>query len=274
MQKTTRQTANRKLLIGLTGASILCGVIVTALNVGTGWVTELISLAMPKTTLPDSLQINALVGLAAFLAVWLGGGIAYALARVGSGAFQYVLIATCFVLMPLLFVGQVMRPSLDFWLGPFLSSPDWKALPPLPEKAVEVLGADMQMVFVRGASGNTYSCETFTTPKNCWTEMPAKTNPHNGEHVIEIKAGDEVPAGAVNTLAIQYYPVPEAATRVFYAVMPDGSVWWWKSEGQHALVILFGWIFPLIAAVGAFAALGPYFLGAGIVVVMRQRQRA
>ena len=262
------------MVVGLIVTALIVAGGVTFCNLSTSWGIELINLIFINNALEKNSVIgNAAIGIVIFLSVWLGGGAAFAIGRIRAAVFKVMAFIVVFLLIPFAIGVAAVMPSISFWLSSYVHVPDWKPLPALAEPATEVVDADMNAVYVRTAGGNTYRYETLSRTPGEWTKtQEAKTDTGNGLQHIDVTEEVSPPGNAVSTLGIQYYVGGgEIAIRDYIAVLSDGSVWWWRDEGSHAYVLLFGWLLPLLVGIGVIVAFVPFYFGAGLTWLLQSR---
>lgn len=268
--------SNRNTVVGLIVTALVAAGGVTFCSLGTGWGIELVNLIFINNTLEkNSIIGNAAIGVIMFLSVWLGGGMAFAIGRIRAAVFKVMAFIAVFLLIPFAIGVAAVMPSMSFWLSSYIHTPDWKPLPGLAEPATEVVDADMNAVYVRTAGGNMYRYETLSRTPAGWTKTQTKPDTGNGAQYglqhIDVPEEASPPKNAVSTLGIRYNINAEMSSRDYFAVLPDGSVWWWRDEGSHPYVLLFGWLLPLLVGIGMIVAFVPFYFGAGLTWLLQSR---
>jgi len=213
------------------------------------------------------------VGFIAVVLLWLGAGIAASLARLPYVGLRVLVTLGVFVGAPLALIILFAGPYLLMWLRTVGGTPDWNALKPVPERVIEIVDADINNVYVRTDAGKIFHCAT-ATQEECWQEMRAPVTIMEKTRRIPLSPRVDPPNNAVSTLGVAYDATAETGVEAYYALLMDGSVMWWRHESAHPYMILFGWLMPLLIALGILVLFVPIYLGAAIIGLNRPRGRA
>ncbi len=248
----------------LFGGTLLC-------NVGTGLLS-----GGERTFSVNALQQNrwlwgTLVGIFFLALMWAGAGLAYAVGRIKASEPRRLMQLLVFVCLPLGIACLVTLPLFVLWVQQIAPTPQWRALPPLPEPAAQVADADSDHVFVKTASGKIYGCVIYNPPPDCWQEMPVELNTRYHPQHIEVAANAVPLPNVVSTLGVQTFPTAETSAQYYYAVLADGTVYMGTRAGASALVILLGWLLPVLACLGVALLSLPFLLGAVVIWVTLRR---
>jgi hypothetical protein len=177
-----------------------------------------------------------------------------------------------FVGAPLALIVFSAGPFMLMWLSTIGGAPDWQALKPVPERVTEIVDADIDNVYVRTEAGKILHCATSVQEK-CWQEMSAPVTIMEKTRRIPLPSRLDPPGNAVSTLGVSYAATAETGIEAYYALLADGSIMWWRHESAHPYTILFGWIIPLLIALGFLVLFAPIYLGAAIIALRRPRER-
>ena len=213
------------------------------------------------------------VGLIAVVLLWLGAGIVAGLARLSSVGLRVLVALGVFVGVPFALIVLFAGPYLLMWLRSVSGTPDWKALKPVPERVIEIVDADINNVYVGTDTGKILHCAT-AAQEECWQEVRAPVTIMEKTRRIPFSPRVDPPSNTVSTLGVVYDATAETGVEAYYALLADGSVLWWRHESAHPYVILFGWLMPLLIALGILALFVPIYLGAAIIGLNRPRERA
>lgn len=213
------------------------------------------------------------VGLIAVALLWLGAGIAAGLARLPNVGLRVLVALGIFVGAPFALIVLFAGPFLVMWLNTVSGMPDWKALKPVPERVIEIVDADINNVYVRTDAGKILHCAT-AAQEECWQEVRVPVTIMERTRRIPLSPRVDPPGNAVSTLGVAYDATAETGVEAYYALLMDGSVLWWRHESAHPYMILFGWLMPLLIALGVLALFVPIYLGAAIIGLNRSRERA
>jgi len=213
------------------------------------------------------------VGLTAVALLWLGAGIAAGLERLPNVRLRVLVVLGIFVGAPLALIVLFAGPYLLMWLRTVGDKPDWNALKPAPERVIEIVDADIDNVYVRTEARKILHCAT-AAQEECWQEVHAPVTIMEKTRHIPLSPRLDPPSNAVSTLGVAYDATAETGVEAYYALLMDGSVMWWRHESAHPYVILFGWLMPLLIALGILVLFVPIYLGAAIIGLNRPRERA
>ena len=213
------------------------------------------------------------VGLIAVALLWLGAGIAAGLKRFPNLGLRGLIALGVFVGVPFALIILFASPYLLMWLRTVSGTPDWNALKPVPGRVIEIVDADINNVYVRTDAGKIFHCAT-AAQEECWQEVHAPVTIMERTRRIPLSPRLDLPSNAVSTLGVAYDATAETGVEVYYALLMDGSVMWWRHESAHPYVILFGWLTPLLIALGILVLFVPIYLGAAIIGLNRPRERA
>jgi hypothetical protein len=211
------------------------------------------------------------VGLIAVVLMWLGAGIATGLAKLPNVGLRVLVALIVFLGAPIALVVLFAGPYLLMWLRTISSTPNWNALKPVPERVIEIVDADINNVYVRTDAGKILHCAT-AAQEECWQEVRAPVTPMERTRRIPLSPRVNPPDNAVSTLGVAYDATAETGVEAYYALLIDGSVMWWRHESAHPYIILFGWLMPLLIALGILLLFVPIYLGATIIVLNRPRE--
>ena len=212
------------------------------------------------------------VGLIAVALLWLGAGIAIGLARLPNVGLRVLVALGIFVGAPFALIVLFTGPYLLMWLRTVSDTPDWEALKPVPERVIEIVDADINNVYVRTDAGKIFHCAT-AAQEECWQEVHKPVTIMEKTRRIPLSPRVDSPSNAVSTLGVAYDATAETGVEVYYALLMDGSVMWWRHESAHPYMILFGWLMALLIALGILALFVPSYLGAAIIGLNRPRER-
>jgi len=230
--------------------------------------------AIPFDLLPEIRPIwGIVVGFILVVLLWLGAGIAAGLARLPNVGLRVLVALGVFVGVPLALIVFFAGPYLLMWLRTVSSSPDWNALKPVPGRVIEIVDADINNVYVRTDAGNILHCAT-AAQEECWQEVSAPVTIMERTRHIPLPSRFDPPGNAVSTLGVSYDATAETGIEAYYALLMDGSLMWWRHEAAHPYIILFGWLMPLLIALGILALFMPIYLGAAIITLNRPREPA
>jgi hypothetical protein len=213
------------------------------------------------------------VGLIAVALLWFGAGIAAGLARVPNVLLRVLVALGVFVGVPFALIILFAGPYLLMWLRTVSDTPDWEALKPVPERVIEIVDADINNVYVRTDTGKILHCAT-AAQEECWQEVHTLVTIMEKTRRIPLSPRVDPPNNAVSTLGVTYDATAETGVEAYYALLTDGSVMWWRHESTHPYMILFGWLMPLLIALGILVLFVPIYLGAAIIGLNRPRERA
>ena len=252
------------------GAILLC-------NVATGLISGLGSLMLVNSlqanpVVNNRLLFGALVGVGGIALIWLGAGAAYGVARVRRIELKIGAAIGLFIGVPFVLIGIFAVPLLIGWFSAVLVVPDWKSLNPVPDRAMEIIDSDTSIVYVRSATGKIYGCR-MPALTECWHEASEPLALPLRHRRIPVKDTFNPPSNAVSTLGVAYDVIPEAGIEVYFAVLPDGTVWWWRHESPHALYSLFGWLMAPVVGLLILLFFTPIYLGALILWLSRTKPR-
>jgi Protein of unknown function (DUF1670) len=110
--------------------------------------------------------------------------------------------------------------------------------------------------------------------EECWQEARAPVTIMERTRRIPLSPRVDPPGNAVSTLGVAYDATAETGIEAYYALLMDGSVMWWRHESAHPYMILFGWLMPLLIALGVLALFVPIYLGAAMIGLKRRRESA
>ena len=244
--------------------------ICNAVTVAPSKSTDTGSFALPPEIRP---VWGIVVGLIAVALLWLGAGIAAGLARLPNVGLRVLVALGVFVVVPFALIVLFAGPYLLMWLRTVSYTPDWKALKPAPERVIEIVDADIDNLYVRTDAGKIFHCAT-AAQEECWREASAPVTIMEKTRRIPLSPRVDPPGNAVSTLGVTYDATAETGVEAYYALLMDGSVMWWRHESAHPYMILFGWLMPLLIALGILALFVPIYLGAAIIGLNRSRERA
>ena len=213
------------------------------------------------------------IGLIAVALLWFGAGVAAGLARLPNVRLRVLVALGVFVGVPFALIVLFAGPYLLMWLRTASGTPDWKALKPVPERVIEIVDADINNVYVGTAAGKILHCAT-AAQEECWQEVRAPVTIMERTRRIPLSPGVDPPDNAVSTLGVAYDATAETGVEAYYALLMDGTVMWWRHESAHPYMILFGWLMPLLIALGILVLFVPIYLGAAIIGLNRPQERA
>lgn len=213
-----------------------------------------------------------LIAFGLVVLVWIGAGFEFLLSRIRSKPIRILSTLVVFVFGPALMC--IGLPLLIAVAGVSLTStaPSWKALPAVPDKAVEIVGADHIMVYVRTTSGNFLRCPV-TQPTTCWastTKPPMLILVSNVNQRQSIAApAVELPGKAVSILGVDYNQPGGLQYGIHYAVLSDGSVWYLQKDTTNDSLLFAGLLAlpALVMIVGV--GMTVIYLGAGVNALSR-----
>jgi len=240
-----------------------------------------VTVALSKSTDTDPFALppeirpiwGIVFGLAAAALVWLGAGIAAGLARLPNAGLRVLVALGVFIGVPFALIALFAGPYLLMWLRTVSGTPDWKALKPVPERAIEIVDADINNVYVRTDAGKILHCMTLAQ-EECWQEVRAPVTIMERTRHIPMSPRVDPPSNAVSTLGVAYDAMAETGVEAYYALLMDGTVMWWRHESAHPYMILFGWLMPLLIALSILVLFVPIYLGAAIIGLNCPRERA
>jgi hypothetical protein len=217
--------------------------------------------------------LGIVVGLIAVALLWLGAGIAAGLMRLTNVGLRVIVALGVFVGIPLALIVLYAGPYLLIWLRTVSGTPDWEALKPLPERAIEIVDADINNVYILTDTEKILHCSTGAQ-EECWQEVQAPITIMERTRRIPLPPRVDPPDNTVSTLGISYDATAETGVEVYYALLMDGSVLRWRHESAHPYLILFGGFMPLMIALGILALFVPFYIGAAIIIIDLSRERA
>ncbi len=132
------------------------------------------------------------------------------------------LVATIFVLALTTIIGFFVGAQIA---GSEESSVTWRSLGTPPEKAIKILDADVDIIYVQTTEGKIYSCRTWPTTE-CWVESGPP------QHLWKCSSGynaTPVPAPSGKTVdRVNTWVCGELSTFASYVLNEDGKVWLWR----------------------------------------------
>lgn len=247
---------------------LVMSVVVAACALGLVWV-----LAVDAHTPEEKLQVSLSLGLPSALALivllWLGAGMDQVLAYIKRTSTRIgVSLLTYLVVPPALCVGLPLAVGAAIYFG--LNPPQgWRELPAPPEAAVEVAAADEVRVIVRTASGAYYRRPVGATDA-AWeaVERPVQRMTGRGLETDAPPALDP-PAGVVSMLGLTYTDLGEEG-QAYFAVLDDGSVWYWLNDANRYEAGFAAGLFLTIAFIPAVLGLVVIYVGIGVSALTRR----
>ncbi len=244
-----------------------------ACNLSTGAATaaaRLIRAASATGTLPlieDRLLFGLVTAGAVLALLWVGAGIMAASLRLRDLLLASILGFGILTGLMVMGIAEVISPVTAYSLETFVQpAQNWKAMPSLPEKAIEIADAGPYGLHVRSVSGKVYGCQwSMSTAPQC-TETPTPITDNGSARRVPIGDTKGLPGNPVSSVGIQFNPCAECGSQVDYAVLADGSVWWSLRNFNNPLFGLVGLVLivpRLFAAL--FALCMPAFVGAAIM---------
>jgi hypothetical protein len=226
----------------------------------------------PGDSLDKNLVPALVIGFGLVVLLWLGAAMEFALAKIRKQSFRIVATLGAFVLVPgFLCVGVPVLIALA-GLSVFTAPPEWKMLPGLVDKPVEIVGADHITVYVSTTSGSVARC-FVTQPASCWqmTTKPATRILVSTVHERETTNAPATnpPGGAISLLGVEYVRPGQIKKEIHFAILADGSVWYVDRDVSNTAAIFVGAIvLPILIAL-SLAGLVVVYLGAGVSALAR-----
>lgn len=117
----------------------------------------------------------------------------------------------------------------------------WQPLQNPPQNAVEIVGGDLQSVYVRTEEGKIYGCRHLGKAEEriCWAEYaePLNLDPQAKDDTLLFKQAVELPPGQVkDSLNITVWQA-EDAFEIRYVLLSDGTIWKWQYDVSSYLAV-------------------------------------
>lgn len=136
----------------------------------------------------------------------------------------------------------------------------WRALEPLPEKAVKILAADPDFVYVQTTSEKVYY---YSLEKRQWQEVSISSVHQRGGNYLRYSTISPIPNAAgkiIDEAVVSYGPV-EMIKSAKYVINEAGQVWMWRYAPRSLIPALegiapgsfFGFLIGILITVFFFA---------------------
>ena len=230
----------------------------------------------PGDPLDKNLVPALVIGFGLIALLWLGAAMEFVLAKIRNPSVRIVATLGAFVFVPgFLCVGAPALIALA-GLSVFTAPPEWKMLPGLVDKPVEIVGADHITVYVSTTSGAIARC-VVTQPASCWqstTKPPTRILVSTVHERETANAPATNPPGrALSILGVEYVRSAELKKEIHYAILADGSVWYVDRDVSNTTAIFVGaFVLPVIIALSCAGWIVIY-LGAGVSALARRVAR-